>query len=76
MFSSLTIFYSDVEPLSKHSLVTLHLSPSTTILSENPAQKHKDTYTQTTDIIYELFFQNYYGNLSLKYNGQFIQKHT
>jgi len=31
----MTIFYSDMEPLSKYSPVTLHLSPATTILSEN-----------------------------------------
>ena len=31
-----TIFYSDVEPLSKYSSVMLHLSPATRILSENP----------------------------------------
>ena len=35
----LTIFYSDVEPLSKYSPVTLHLSPATRILNENPAVK-------------------------------------
>ena len=55
----------------------LHLSPATRILSENPAQNHKDTYAQTTD--FELFFQNssmIHGNLSLKNNGQFIQKQT
>ena len=33
----MTIFYSDMEPLSKYSPVTLHLSPSTRILNENPA---------------------------------------
>jgi len=32
----MTIFYSDVEPLSKYSPVTLHLSPATRILNENP----------------------------------------
>ena len=32
----MTIFYSDVEPLSKYSPVTIHLSPTTRILSENP----------------------------------------
>ena len=45
----------------------LHLSPATGILSENPAQSHKDTYAQTTEIN---------GNLILKNNGQFIQKQT
>ena len=29
-------FYSDMKPLSKYSPVTLHLSPATRILSENP----------------------------------------
>ena len=29
-------FYSDVEPHSKYSPVTLHLSPATRILNENP----------------------------------------
>ena len=31
----MTIFYSDEEPLSKDSPVTLHLSPATRILNEN-----------------------------------------
>ena len=31
----MTNFYSYVEPLSKYSPVTLHLSPATTILNEN-----------------------------------------
>ena len=42
--------FSDVKSLSKYSPVTLHLSPATRILGENPAQSHKDTYAQTTDI--------------------------
>ena len=29
-------FYSDMEPLSKYSPVTIQLSPATRILSENP----------------------------------------
>ena len=33
---SMNVFYSDVEPLSKSSPVTLHLSPATRILKENP----------------------------------------
>ena len=32
----MTIFCSDMEPLSKYSPVTLHLSPATRILSKNP----------------------------------------
>ena len=32
----MTIFDSDVEPLSKYSPVMLHLSPATRILNENP----------------------------------------
>ena len=32
----MTILYSDVEPLSKYSPVTLHLSPATRILNDNP----------------------------------------
>ena len=32
----MTIFYSDVEPLSEYSPVMLHLSPATRILNENP----------------------------------------
>ena len=33
----MTIFYLDVEPLSKYSTVTLHLvSPATRILNDNP----------------------------------------
>ena len=32
----MTILYSDVEPLSKYSPVTLQLSPATRILNENP----------------------------------------
>ena len=34
---TINFFFSDVEPLSKCSPVTLHLSPPTTILNENPA---------------------------------------
>ena len=32
----MTSFYSDVEPLSKHSPIILHLSPPTGIFNENP----------------------------------------
>ena len=32
----MTIFYSDVEPLSEYCPVILHLSPATRILNENP----------------------------------------
>ena len=32
----MTIFYSDVEPLSQYSPATLYLSPATGILNENP----------------------------------------
>ena len=32
----MTIFYSDEEPLSQYSPITLHLSPATRILNENP----------------------------------------
>ena len=32
----MTIFLSDEEPLSKYYSVTLHLSPTTRILNENP----------------------------------------
>ena len=35
----MTIFYSDVEPTSQFSPVTLHLSPATRILNENPDGK-------------------------------------
>ena len=35
----MTIFYSEVEPHSKYYPVTLHLSPATRILNENPASK-------------------------------------
>ena len=35
MFSPVTSFYSGVEPFSKYSPVTLHLSYNTTILNEN-----------------------------------------
>ena len=34
--SFMAIFYSDVEPHSNYSLVTLDLSPATRILNENP----------------------------------------
>ena len=34
----MTIFYPDVEPLSKYSPVMLDLSPATRILNENPAK--------------------------------------
>ena len=37
----MTIFHSDMEPLSKYSPSMLHLSPVTRILSENPERvKH------------------------------------
>ena len=36
MWQLMTIFYSDVEPLSEYSPVILHLSPATRILNENP----------------------------------------
>ena len=36
----MTIFYSDVEPLSKYSPVTSHFSPATRILNENPDHIH------------------------------------
>ena len=32
----MTIFFSDVEPLSEHFPVTLHLSPATRILNKKP----------------------------------------
>ena len=32
----MTIFYSDMEHLSKYSPLTIQLSPATIILSENP----------------------------------------
>ena len=32
------VFYSDVQPLSKYSPVTLHLSPATRILNESPCR--------------------------------------
>ena len=32
----MTIFYSDVEPESEYSPVTLHLSPATRSLNEKP----------------------------------------
>ena len=34
---TINFFFSDVEPLSKCSPVTLHLSPAARILNENPA---------------------------------------
>ena len=37
----MTIFYSDVKPLSKYSPVTLHLSPATRILNQNPGMGKK-----------------------------------
>ena len=37
----MTTFYSDVKPLPKYSPVTLHLSPATRILSQNPAMGKK-----------------------------------
>ena len=33
----MTIFHSDVEPLSEYFSVTLHLSPATRVLNENVA---------------------------------------
>ena len=37
----MTTFYSEVEPFSNYSPVTLHLSPATRILNKNPASKGK-----------------------------------
>ena len=37
----MTIFYSDVEPLSKYSPVMSHLSPATRILNENSGSDMK-----------------------------------
>ena len=37
----MTIFYSYIEPLSRYSPVTLHLSPATIILNENPKYEMK-----------------------------------
>ena len=37
----MTTFYSDVKPLPKYSPVTLHLSPATRILSQNPGMGKK-----------------------------------
>ena len=34
----MTIFYSDMEPLSEYFPVTLHLSPVTRVLNENPGR--------------------------------------
>lgn len=36
----MTNFYLDVEPLSNYSPVTLHLSPATRILNENPTNEY------------------------------------
>ena len=42
----MTIFYSDMEPLSHYSPIKLlHLSPSTRILNENPEHNFCHTYT-------------------------------
>ena len=42
----MTIFYSDVEPLSKYFPVPLHLSPYTRILNENPVKRQEYVFTQ------------------------------
>ena len=34
----MTITYLDMEPLSEYSPVTLHLSPATRVLNENPGR--------------------------------------
>ena len=41
---TLTDFYSDMEPLSKYSPVTLHLSPATRILNENLAYYYESQF--------------------------------
>ena len=47
----MTIFYSDVEPLSKYFPVPLHLSPATRILDENPVKRQEYVFTQAGKIV-------------------------
>ena len=44
----MTIFYSDMEPHSKYSPVTLHLSPATIILNENCVLRQ--SYQHTVEV--------------------------
>ena len=61
---SLTLSRVNVMLDAKISLVPMHqlIEPSTLLTlatQNNPnTQSHKDTYTQSIDILYELFFQN------------------
>ena len=61
---SLTLNRVNVMLDTKISLVPMHqlIVPSTLLTlatQNNPnTQSHKDTYTQSIDILYELFFQN------------------
>ena len=61
---SLTLTRVNVMLDAKISLVPMHqlIVPSTLLTlatQNNPnTQSHKDTYTQSIDILYELFFQN------------------
>lgn len=49
----MSIFYSDVEPVSKYSVVMLHLSFATRILNDNPvrAETMEDKFLPIYDSI-------------------------
>ena len=49
----MNILYSNVEPLSKLSPVTLHLSPATMILNENPDRLLEKKYHNTLKLPFE-----------------------
>ena len=72
----MTIFHSAVEPLSKYSPVTLHLSPATRILNENPVfstssgnqQKLLSSYHRNTGYSQQIILRcennNYYSSFT------------
>ena len=46
----MNICYSDMEPHSQYSPLTLHLFPATRILNENPAQRDTNMESPLTKI--------------------------
>ena len=67
-----TAILLNLEPLSKYSSVTLHLSPTTIILHENPAKKNEGCHTAVNvtqvKIKFRLkFFNLHVGSLSISF---------
>ena len=55
----MTIFHSDVEPLSEYFSVTLHLSPATRVLNENVAVQN--SHWNQSGVIGLDFHQFFFG---------------